>query len=100
MGCVRGAVDRRGGLRGGRPDLAFSRLPAVEAPTLLIVGGNDTVVLRLNEEAAGNLRCEHRLAVVRDATHLFEEPGALETAASLARTWFVQHFALIGDTSR
>jgi len=77
--------------RGGRPDLASSRLEAVRAPTLLIVGGADTVVLRLNEEASARLRCEHRLAVVRDATHLFEEPGALEAAADLARGWFVDH---------
>jgi putative phosphoribosyl transferase len=49
------------------------------------------VVLRLNEEAAARLRCEHRIAVVRDATHLFEEPGALETAADLARAWFARH---------
>jgi putative phosphoribosyl transferase len=79
--------------RGGRPDLAAPRLRAVQAPTLLVVGGADTVVLRLNQEAAAQLRCEHRIAVVRDATHLFEEPGALETAADLARAWFVHHLA-------
>jgi putative phosphoribosyl transferase len=82
--------------RGGRPDLASARLSAVESPTLLIVGGADEVVLRLNEEAAARLRCEHRLAIVRDATHLFEEPGALEAAADLARNWFVRH---LGPTS-
>ena len=79
--------------RGGRPDLASSRLEAVRAPTLLIVGGADTVVLRLNEEASARLRCEHRVAVVRDATHLFEEPGALEAAADLAGRWFAHHLA-------
>jgi putative phosphoribosyl transferase len=77
--------------RGGRPDLAAARLDAVHAPTLLVVGGADQVVLRLNEEAAARLRCEHRVAVVRDATHLFEEPGALEAAADLACRWFVTH---------
>jgi len=77
--------------RGGRPDLAAARLDAVRAPTLLVVGGEDQVVLRLNEEAAARLRCEHRIAVVRDATHLFEEPGALEAAADLASRWFVTH---------
>jgi putative phosphoribosyl transferase len=79
--------------RGGRPDLASSRLEAVRAPTLLIVGGADTVVLRLNEEASTRLRCENRIAVVRDATHLFEEPGALETAADLAESWFARQLA-------
>jgi putative phosphoribosyl transferase len=78
--------------RGGRPDLASARLHAVESPTLLVVGGADEVVLRLNEEAAERLRCEHRLAIVRGATHLFEEPGALEAAADLAQDWFVRHF--------
>jgi putative phosphoribosyl transferase len=77
--------------RGGRPDLASPVLHVVRAPTLLVVGGDDTVVLRLNEEAAAQLRCEHRIAVVRGATHLFEEPGKLETAADLARDWFLRH---------
>jgi putative phosphoribosyl transferase len=66
-------------------------LHVVQCPTLLIVGGDDTVVLRLNEEAASRLRCEHRIAVVRGATHLFEEPGTLETAADLARDWFLRN---------
>jgi putative phosphoribosyl transferase len=78
--------------RGGRPDLAAPRLDAVEAATLLIVGGADVAVLRLNEDAARLLRCEHRLSVVPGATHLFEEPGALETVADLASAWFVEHF--------
>jgi putative phosphoribosyl transferase len=77
--------------RGGRPDLAMPRLPVVRAPTLLIVGGDDHVVLQLNREAAAALRCEHEVAVVPGATHLFEEPGTLETAARLARDWFVAH---------
>ncbi|MER8160884.1 phosphoribosyltransferase family protein [Streptomyces sp. NPDC094472] len=78
--------------RGGRPDLAGSRLPAVTAPTLLIVGGHDPLVLDLNREAQAQLRCENRLAVVPGATHLFDEPGALEKATDLARDWFTGHF--------
>lgn len=77
--------------RGGRPDLAAPRLGAVRAPTLLVVGGADTAVLQLNEEAAAHLRCEHHLAVVPGATHLFEEPGTLEATAALARDWFLEH---------
>ena len=79
--------------RGGRPDLAGARLDAVEAPTLLIVGGDDLAVLRLNEEAAAQMHCEHRLDIVPGATHLFEEPGAMETVADLARDWFLTHMA-------
>jgi predicted alpha/beta-hydrolase family hydrolase len=79
--------------RGGRPDLAGDALPAVLAPTLLIVGGHDEVVLRLNREAAAVLRCPHRIEVVPGATHLFEEPGALDQVASLAVDWFLQHLA-------
>lgn len=74
--------------RGGRPDLAAGRLERVRAPTLLIVGGEDPVVLDLNQAAQDQLRCESRLSVVPGATHLFEEPGALDTAAYLARDWF------------
>ncbi|HEX6477128.1 MAG TPA: dienelactone hydrolase family protein [Acidimicrobiales bacterium] len=77
--------------RGGRPDLAGADLGAVRAPTLLIVGGRDDVVLDLNREALGELRGEKRLEVVPGATHLFEEPGALQTVASLARSWFLDH---------
>ena len=77
--------------RGGRPDLARHRLRAVRAPTLLIVGGRDDVVLDLNREAAAELRCEHRIAVVSGATHLFEERGALDQVARLAGDWFVSH---------
>ncbi len=77
--------------RGGRPDLAGEALSQVESPTLLIVGERDDVVLRLNQEAYEQLRCEKRLAVVPRATHLFEEPGALEEVASLAADWFRRH---------
>ncbi|MFF3343321.1 alpha/beta family hydrolase [Streptomyces flavidovirens] len=77
--------------RGGRPDLARPRLGDVRAPTLLIVGGHDTLVLDLNRQAQAELRCENRLEVVPGATHLFEEPGALEKVADLARDWFVTH---------
>lgn len=79
--------------RGGRPDLAAPRLADVEAPTLLIVGGNDTVVLELNRQAQARLRCENRLVVVPGATHLFEEPGTLQAAAEAARDWFDMHLA-------
>jgi pimeloyl-ACP methyl ester carboxylesterase len=77
--------------RGGRPDLARHRLGLVRAPTLLIVGSFDLRVLELNEEARQHLRCECRLEIVPGATHLFEERGALETAARLARDWFLAH---------
>ncbi len=70
--------------RGGRPDLAEPRLGLVEAPTLLIVGGDDRAVLRLNEQAAALMHCEHTIEIVPGATHLFEEPGTLEAAASVA----------------
>ncbi|HEX3958301.1 MAG TPA: phosphoribosyltransferase family protein [Trebonia sp.] len=79
--------------RGGRPDLARPRLAAVTAPTLLIVGGHDHVVLDLNRRAQAELRCENDLTVVPGATHLFEEPGTLDTAAELARGWFKSHLA-------
>jgi putative phosphoribosyl transferase len=80
--------------RGGRPDLAAARLAEVTAPTLLIVGGLDHVVLELNRRAQAQLRCENRLAVVPGATHLFEEPGTLQAAAEIARDWFTGHFAV------
>jgi len=76
--------------RGGRPDLAAG-LDQVRAPTLLIVGEHDELVLGLNQQALGQLRCEARLTVVPGATHLFEEPGALQVVAELARDWFVTH---------
>lgn len=74
--------------RGGRPDLAGMALESVLAPTLLIVGGRDLPVIPLNEAAFGRLRCERELVVVPGATHLFEEPGALERVAELAAAWF------------
>ncbi|MEV5125093.1 phosphoribosyltransferase family protein [Streptomyces decoyicus] len=77
--------------RGGRPDLAGPLLPGVQAPTLLIVGGNDPQVLDLNREAEAALRCETRLEIVPGATHLFEEHGALQQVAGLARDWFTSH---------
>jgi len=79
--------------RGGRPDLARPRLTAVTAPTLLIVGGHDEVVLDLNRRAQAELRCENHLAIIPGATHLFEEPGTLAAAAALARDWFTSHLA-------
>jgi putative phosphoribosyl transferase len=80
--------------RGGRPDLAGEALHRVRAPTLLIVGGNDAQVLELNETAQRELLGESELAVVPGATHLFEEPGALDEVARLSRDWFVRHVAL------
>jgi putative phosphoribosyl transferase len=77
--------------RGGRPDLARDALPKVQAPTLLIVGGNDDIVIELNEQARDQMRCEVKLEIVAGATHLFEEPGALEKVAQLASDWFVIH---------
>jgi dienelactone hydrolase len=79
--------------RGGRPDLAGDALPKVQAPTLLIVGGNDNVVIDLNEMARDQMRCEVKLEIIPGATHLFEEPGALEQVAKLASDWFVAHLA-------
>ena len=78
--------------RGGRPDLAGHALARVESPTLLIVGGYDDVVIRLNEEALAKLHCEKELKILPGATHLFEEPGALEAVAHLAAGWFRRHF--------
>ena len=77
--------------RGGRPDLAGDALPKVEAPTLLIVGGNDDIVIELNEMARDQMKCEVKLEIVPGASHLFEEPGALEKVAQLASDWFVHH---------
>jgi putative phosphoribosyl transferase len=78
--------------RGGRPDIVMSLLESVKAPTLLIVGGNDIEVLRLNKLAYDRLRCEKELKVVPGATHLFEEPGKLQEVADLAASWFAEHF--------
>jgi len=79
--------------RGGRPDLAAPRLGYVTAPTLLVVGGDDRLVLELNQDAQAGLRCENHLVVVPGATHLFEEPGTLDAAAVAARDWFVEHLS-------
>jgi pimeloyl-ACP methyl ester carboxylesterase len=85
--------------RGGRPDLAGGALRRVSAPTLLIVGEADTEVRRLNERARAALAGESHLEVVPGAGHLFEEPGALERVAALARDWFVRHLAPAAETS-
>lgn len=84
--CVQAVVSR-----GGRPDLAADAVPAVVSPTLLIVGSQDTQVLRLNQKVFAQLHCEKELLVVQGATHLFEEPGALEAVAQHAGAWFGQH---------
>jgi len=77
--------------RGGRPDLAGDALPRIQAPTLLIVGGNDDSVIELNEIARDQMHCKVKLEIIPGATHLFEEPGALEQVAKLASDWFVDH---------
>jgi putative phosphoribosyl transferase len=77
--------------RGGRPDLAGDLLSRVQAPTLLIVGGRDEVVIELNQQAQREMRCEVKLEIVPGATHLFEEPGTLDRVAKLASNWFLQH---------
>ncbi len=82
--------------RGGRPDLAGEALPRVTAPTLLIVGGEDSDVLALNRAALRALRCKAAIEIVPGATHLFEEPGALEAVVDLARRWFLDHLAARG----
>jgi len=86
--------------RGGRPDLAGDALPKVQAPTLLIVGGQDDIVIELNEMARDQMRCEVKLEIVPGATHLFEEPGALEKVAKLASDWFVSHLGGKAAASR
>src|SRR3970040_2188635 len=83
--------------RGGRPDLAGPALLRVRAPTLLIVGGSDFPVLELNRQALRELRVEAELSIVPGATHLFEEPGALEEVARLSAQWFTRH---LGGGSR
>ncbi|WP_244919608.1 dienelactone hydrolase family protein [Pseudoxanthomonas spadix] len=82
--------------RGGRPDLAGEALGRVRAPTLLIVGGWDTDVIALNERAAQRLSCEHRITIVPEATHLFEEPGKLDEVSRLASAWFVRCLSAAG----
>ena len=86
--------------RGGRPDLAGSALPLVQAPTLLIVGSRDIPVLEVNRVAAGTLHAPHEIAIVAGATHLFEEPGALAEVEALASRWFVQHLRPSTASSR
>jgi len=92
-GALRADIMRAIVSRGGRPDLADTALPQVRAPTLLIIGGEDHAVIRLNHAAYDQLRCEKQLIIVPGATHLFEEPGTLEEVARLARDWFTQHLA-------
>jgi putative phosphoribosyl transferase len=84
--------------RGGRPDLAGDALPKVKAPTLLIIGGEDHVVIELNEHARAQMRCEIKIDIVPGATHLFQEQGALEQVARLASDWFVNHIG--GNSAR
>ena len=79
--------------RGGRPDLAGDALPHVRAPSLLVVGGNDRDVLALNEAAAARMVCEHRISIVPDAGHLFEEPGTLDKVLALSGSWFLKYLA-------
>jgi putative phosphoribosyl transferase len=86
-GTIRAIVSR-----GGRPDLAGPALPNVKAPTLLIVGGADTSVISMNEEASAQMRCARDLRIIPGASHLFEEAGALEQVAQMAAEWFKKHF--------
>lgn len=79
--------------RGGRPDLAGQALTKVKAPTLLIVGGDDTIVIDLNRQALSKLKAEKELVIVPRASHLFEEPGTLEEVARLATSWFKKHLS-------
>jgi len=86
-----GPSIRAGVSRGGRPDLALRHLSKVKSPILLIVGGQDDLVLKLNERALATMTCEKKLEVIPYASHLFEEPGTLEQVASLAADWFETH---------
>jgi dienelactone hydrolase len=90
--------------RGGRPDLAAGALPDVKSPTLLIVGGDDAPVIAMNRDAMPRMRGEVVLEIIRGATHLFEEPGALERVATLAADWFARYLRpasrIASDTSR
>ena len=81
--------------RGGRPDLAGAALAKVKAPTLLIVGGEDDAVIDMNREAMAKMQCEVKLELIPGATHLFEEPGALESAAKLASDWFTRYLSAL-----
>ena len=84
--------------RGGRPDLAEAALEKVTAPTLLIVGGLDELVIELNRQALDEMSCERKLQIVPGATHLFEEPGALDQVARLATSWFLDHLRRPNDS--
>ncbi len=86
--------------RGGRPDLAGDALSRVTAPTLLLVGGEDRAVIPLNEQAYEQLRCEKALRILPGATHLFEEPGALELVAKMAAEWFADRLAPMAQRPR
>ena len=86
--------------RGGRPDLAGSALGRVQAPTLLIVGGRDLPVIDMNQQALRQLPYETRLEIVPGATHLFEEPGALDQVAYLARDWFLRYLKSVNTSER
>lgn len=90
-GAVQAVVSR-----GGRPDLAGAALPRVRCPSLLIVGGDDDVVIGLNEQARDRMRCGVEMVIVPGATHLFEEPGTLEQVADLAAGWFTRHLGTAG----
>jgi putative phosphoribosyl transferase len=91
-GLIRAVVSR-----GGRPDLAGDALERVEAPTLAIVGGNDSVVLELNRQALARMHSVKALHVIPGASHLFEEPGALEQVAKMARAWFTETLSRAAD---
>ena len=86
--------------RGGRPDLAEAHLPHVTAPTLLLVGGDDVPVIEMNRTALARLTCVKDLVIIPGASHLFEEPGALEQVAERALRWFLQHVTLNSDNRR
>lgn len=85
--------------RGGRPDLALPVLPKMKTPTLLIVGGEDYPVIRMNQDAYARLPCEKELVIIPGATHLFEEPGALEAVARISGNWFSRHLTTEGESS-
>jgi putative phosphoribosyl transferase len=95
LGAAASRVDKVAAVvsRGGRPDLALPHLAKVKAPTLLIVGGDDNVVIELNQQAARQLQVEHSLEIIPGASHLFEEAGTLEQVANLACDWFLHYFS-------
>jgi putative phosphoribosyl transferase len=93
--CIKAVVSR-----GGRPDLTGPLITRVRAPTLLIVGSEDRDVLELNQHSLAELTCEKRLAIIPGATHLFEEPGALDDVGHLAAYWFKNHLAVPQEEAR